>query len=304
MELVLILLTIPAILGVGYGASAVGVLTIPRRRLLNGLAYYIALPALLFTSTADRPISEMFSVRLFVGVVVVMLGTIAIAWVVHRGTSNPGVRSVAIMQSYHTNFGYLGVPLVALIFGELATARAAMILGIGALIQITATVTILTTVIGDGRNVRLVRQIGTNPILIALFLGILTSALSLTPPDIPFHLLQWLGDLALPLALLCTGAALTVTADTFDPRLVSEVILVKIVFMPAFALLVFLGVGADLATVHAGVLMFAMPAAVSTYVFASELGGNREVASINVVATTVASTASLFLVVWILITLT
>ncbi len=50
--------------------------------------------------------------------------------------------------------------------------------------------------------------------------------------------------------------------------------------------------------------MFAMPTAVSTHVFASELGGDRELASINIFTTTLVATGTLFGVVSALFALT
>ena len=46
--------------------------------------------------------------------------------------------------------------------------------------------------------------------------------------------------------------------------------------------------------------MLAMPTAVSTYIYASELGGDRDLASATVVATTVAAVVTLFTIVQLL----
>ena len=51
------------------------------------------------------------------------------------------------------------------------------------------------------------------------------------------------------------------------------------------------------ATFTASVVMLGTPTAVSTYVFAHELGGDEEFASLNVFVTTVASVGTLFLLI-------
>lgn len=305
VELVVALLSMLVILAVGASARYVGLFTPSRREVVNAIAYYIALPALVFSATAAQPLSDIVSTRLVVGVSVAMLATIAIAWLVHQRESDVGVRSVATVQSYHSNFGYLGIPVVAMSFGDLATARAGLILGVGSLIQIAATVTVLSTLTGAAASIREeVRNVLLNPVILTLLLGLSVSAAGLTVPSTPATVIERIGDTALPLALLVVGATFTVQAGTIRYRTLVTVIAVKILVMPAVALAVFLLVGADAATVRAGVVMFAMPTAVSTYVFAVELGGNRHVASLNVVATTVVSIASLLLVVELLTALT
>lgn len=305
MELLVVLLTIPVLLGIGYGAHAAGIFTSPRRETVNAFAYYIALPALLFTSTSARPLKEILSARLLAGVSVAMGGTILLAWVVHRGHPDPQVRSVLVVQSYHTNMAYLGVPLVAIVFGELATARAGLILGVAAILQLTASVSILSTMNGHGTSVRTeVGRILLNPIILAVLAGLVVSTFGLSLPTMPIAVLEHLGDLALPLAVLCVGGSLTHEPGVLGYDTLSAVIAVKILLMPLLAFLVFLALGSDAATLRAGVLMFAMPTAVSTYVFAGELGGNLQVASMNVFATTIVSTASLFVVVQLLFAVT
>jgi predicted permease len=69
----------------------------------------------------------------------------------------------------------------------------------------------------------------------------------------------------------------------------------KICCMPAVAWLVFSALDVPPRTFVAGVTMLAMPTAVSTFVYAGELGGDQQFASTNVFATTVASVGSLFI---------
>ncbi len=53
----------------------------------------------------------------------------------------------------------------------------------------------------------------------------------------------------------------------------------------------------DAATFTASIVMLGMPTAASTYVFATELGGDEEFASLNVFTTTVASIGTLFVLI-------
>lgn len=301
MELFVLLAGMLVVLGVGLGARRVGLLTPPRRERVNAFAYYVALPALILSSTYDQALSAVVSLRLLAGVAVVLAITAATAALVHRRREPAAVRSVAVVQSYHTNLGYLGVPVVATTFGDLATAKATVVLAAASLLQITLTVLVLSTANdADASLAAELRGLLVNPALLSVLVGLAAATVGVALPAALDRGLDALGDTALPLALLCVGASLALEVDEVEYGTVGTVVAIKLLAMPALALAVFALLDADPSTVRAGVAMFAMPTAVSTYVFAAELGGDRELASLNVFATTVGSVASLLIVVRIL----
>lgn len=283
---------------IGTGLRRSGLLNAGRTARLNAVAYYGALPALVFTATYDRNIAAILTPALVVGVVGVLLSMAAIAWLLNRKRNVPARQSVAMIQSYHSNLGYLGLPLVASTFDAEVTAIASVVLGIGSLVQVPITVLVLVTI--NGADTRLVDQLvelATNPVLIALVLGIAIGSLGL-PVAQPITVgLNWLAALALPLALLCVGASVEIDGPSVDLGATGTVIGLKLVVMPALAWLMFSALGVDAATFTAAIVMLGTPTAVSTYVFASELGGDSQFASLNVFATTLASVGSLFVLI-------
>ena len=298
MEVLLRLLALLALLLLGTGLRASGILTASRTSRLNAVAYYVALPALIFVSTYDRSIGDLVSVALVGGILLVLLTMAGIAWVVHQNEETDARRSVAVVQSYHSNLGYLGLPLVAATFDEGVTAIASVILGIGALVQVPLTVAILSMVNGaEASLAEEFRGLATNPVLLALVAGLAVGAAGIGFPAPLVVGLDVLGALALPLALLCTGASLTVDLPSVDYGATGSVVALKILLMPALAWLVFSVLSVDAATFVAGVVMLGTPTAVSTYVFAAELDGDEEFASLNVFATTLVSIATLFVLI-------
>ncbi|WP_435197320.1 AEC family transporter [Natronomonas sp. EA1] len=289
------------LLSVGAGLRAAGILTEHRRDRLTSLAFYVALPALVFSSTVNRSLSEVLVWQLFVGVTVVLLLVAGIGWVVHRENELPARRGVAVVQSYHCNMGFLGVPFVAATFGGVTAGKASLILGIGTLVQVSLTVFLLTRITStDADVVEELRSLVTNPVLLALAFGITGSAVGVALPGVVQSGLDILGGLALPIALPAVGASLTAEDGLVDLPTVSAVTAVKLLVMPLLALLVFVGLDATPTTLRAGVLMLAMPTAVSTYIYSSELGGDGDLASATVLATTVVAVGTLFGVVQVL----
>ncbi|MDS0478510.1 AEC family transporter [Natrinema sp. 1APR25-10V2] len=298
MEVVGRLLALLVVLLFGAGLRATGVLDGRRTELLNAVAYYVALPALIFVSTYDRSIGELLSPALLGGLVFVVITTAGIAWLVHRGRDSSARRSVAIVQSYHSNLGYLGLPLVAATFDASVTAIASVVLGAVTLTQLPVTILVLSTLNGTDASVAAeLRGLATNPVLGTLVAGLVVGSLGLALPSPVATGLEGVGSLALPVALLCVGASLQVDLPSVDVGATAAVVALKIGLMPALAWLVFSILPVDSAAFTAAVVMLGTPTAVSTFVFASELGGDRQFASLNVFVTTLSSVATLFVLI-------
>ncbi|SEP65227.1 AEC family transporter [Natrinema salaciae] len=298
MEVLGRLLALLVVLLVGAGARTTGVLDERRTELLNAVAYYVALPALIFVSTYDRSVVALLSPALLGGLLFVLLATAGLAWLVHRRRDSRAHRSVAIVQSYHSNLGYLGLPLVAATFDPAVTAVASVVLGVVTLTQLPLTILVLSRLNGAGASIRReLRGLATNPVLLTLLAGLAAGSIGLAVPSPVATGLDAVGSLALPVALLCVGASLQIDQPSIDVGAAAAVVALKICLMPAIAWLVFSALPVDPATFTASVVMLGTPTAVSTFVFASELGGDREFASLNVFVTTLASVATLFVLI-------
>jgi hypothetical protein len=295
MDLLARFLFMLGLLGAGVLARAVGVLGERRTERLNSLAFYVALPALVFTSTYAEPLGEIVSPTLIVGLWVVLFATAGLSWVVHSRQADPATRAVAVVQSYHSNFGYLGLPLVAATLGSAAAAKGSLILGVGALTQVPLTILLLVRLTdGEADLARELRTVLTNPVILALSVGLVFSAFRLGVPGPAATGLEWIAELALPIALLCVGASLELELPDRAYGTVGAVVAVKVLAMPAIAWLAFSSLGVDPLTLQAGVVMFGAPTAVSTFIYASELGGDESIASIDIFVTTVVSLGTLF----------
>ena len=288
-------------LAVGAAASGVSVLTEARTETLTAVAFYVALPALVFASTFDRPLRELVSPALLVGFWTVIAATLAAGWLVHRRRAGDARRSVAIVQSYHGNMGFLGLPLVAATLGGEATAIASVVLGLGALTHVPVTVLTLIRINDSDASVSgELLQLAANPVLVSLAAGIAFSVGGVGVPTLAVTGLDAVSTLALPLALLCVGAKLDTELSLSRLRPTTGVVLLKVVWMPLLGWVVFSALGLRSTALAAAVVMLGVPTAVSTYVYTSELGGDESFASMNVLVTTVASLGTLSVLVWLL----
>jgi hypothetical protein len=286
------------VLAAGVGARSVGLLDDVRAGWLTGFAFYVALPALVFSSTAGRRLGEVLEPRLVVGFWAALFVVAGVGWLVHRDEPASAVRSVAVVQSYHCNLGFLGLPIVAAAFGGVATAKASLVLGVGSLTQVPLTLAVFAVLADSATDLRgELRGLLVNPVLLALVAGLASAALGVSVPAGVSTGLDAVAGLALPAALLAIGASLSLDREAVDLSTVGSVVALKMLLMPAVALVAFSLLSADASTTRAGVVMLAMPTAVSTFVYATELGGDADLASANVFVTTVASVATVLAVV-------
>jgi malonate transporter and related proteins len=124
----------------------------------------------------------------------------------------------------------------------------------------------------SGRGI--LRQLVTNPLLVASLGGILFQTLGLgLPPGIE-PALKALGAASLPLGLLCIGAALDFRTARQWAGPVASSSAMKFVAMPLATLMVAIMIGLDGPALTTALLFQTLPTASSAYIMSRQLGGN------------------------------
>lgn len=288
-----VILEILLILGIGLILRRVGILNEHRVDLLNKVAFYIALPALIFHSIYSRSLGEIFSPDLILGFFIVLISILLLGWERFRDIEETGLRSVAITQSYHGNLGYMGLPVVAVALGESAGAKASILVGTGSMIQIVLTTIILVQMNSPKGSLRdNLERVILNPVLLSLIVGLTFSYLNLSLTQTLGDAISLVSDSALPIALLGVGASIKLEVSREDWKIPAEVTTLKIITMPVLGWIVLSIISVDPISLKTGVLMLGMPTAVSTFIYSKELGGDEEFASLNISLTTLFSMIS------------
>lgn len=278
------------LLALGLLGKKAGILTPPRIDVLNKVAFYIALPALIFHSIYKRSLGAIFSLNLLLGFHITLIAILGLGWVIHRRIESRAKRSVAITQSYHGNIGYMGLPIVAMTLGETGGARAGLLLGFGSTTQILLTMSLLVYINSTRPKITdEIKKVIFNPVILSLFFGIAFSLLGLSLPEVLDEGVSWVGRSALPIALLGVGASIELRDHWEDLDILSSVLILKIILMPLLGFLLFTLLGAGTLEVRTGVLMLGMPTAVSTFIYTKEVGGDERLASLNISLTTISS---------------
>ncbi|MDQ0960427.1 malonate transporter [Streptomyces sp. B4I13] len=239
------------------------------------LSYRILLPALFLHSLATADIDDL-PVGALTGALIA--STLAVAALIVACKPLMRLRDDAFTSVFQGGIrfnNYIGVTIAAGLYGTKGVALAAVCNA-----AIVPTVNVLCVLVfaryGTTRPSfpDVVKQLVTNPLVLACTGGILLQALDLGLPPGIGPALQALGTASMPLGLLCIGAALRFGAarSWVAPVLTSSS--AKFALMPAATFLAAQVFGLGSHALIIAVLFQTLPTASSSYIMARQLGGD------------------------------
>ena len=291
-SIVTTILPVFLVMGLGYAIRRKGLVGDTFLEEANRLLYHVCLPCLLFVKIAAVPVDMAFNPLLIVGSMGALVLTFGASYGFARmaGYSNRVV-GVFSQAGSRGNMAYMGLAVIYYGLGEQGLVRAGLLLAC-----LVAPVNILSIMVlsvarsscGGRGLVFWLREFFHNPLIQAAAAGSVVAFFGIHLPGALDAGLDLVAEMTLPLALVAIGGSFAPQPVRFSLD-VLLITLFKNVLMPLCSLLflVWLGVGGvDLA---AGVLLAAMPTAMISYVMASELGGDTQVAGSAILVSTLAS---------------
>jgi predicted permease len=217
-----------------------------------------------------------------------------------------GNRTGAFVQaSFRGNLAFIGVPVVVYSLGNgNGDAVALGLLLLAGMVPFFNIAAVLVLLAGQHRfNLRAVgtvlKKLVTNPLILSCVVGLALAGLGWPLPAMVERTLQPLGRMALPLALLSIGASLDLGKVHGDvaPILAASLIKVGVAPLAGWALGRLVGLsGLEMSVI---LILLACPTAAATYVLADQLGADTQLSAGVIVASTLLSFASLFIVLWL-----
>jgi malate permease and related proteins len=276
---------------------------------LNKLAFWIALPALLFTSASGAAAPDRGTLRLFAVLVVATALITLFAFGASFALRMPANTRGTLMQAaFRGNLAYIGIPVLAYGFSEspgegsdraLATAVIVMVLTM-ALYNILAVV-VLQSSIHSPAGIdwkRSALSIASNPLLLAGVLGLVVPLLQITLPSVVRRALEALGAAAVPIALMCIGGSLATTRLRGRRSWIVTAALLKVAILPCLVFLFARLAGLEPAEQRTALIFASCPTAAAAFVMARQMGGDEALASGSIALSTLLSFVSLGVVLW------
>lgn len=205
-------LTIWLVIGSGWLCAHLGVFDVTVQRSLSKSAFYVGLPALLFTALQKAELARIFSLNVVVSVIAIAI-TLASYLVISRllWKPSPGHQVIGGFASCYVNANNMGVPIAAYVLGD--TSWVAPILMIQILFLQPVGLFILDSEVAkrSGRppswrcNLTIPLR---NPMTIAVVAGLVVNVIGITVPQVLAQPLVLAAGLGVPAMLLAFGVSL------------------------------------------------------------------------------------------------
>lgn len=214
-NLITIILPFFALVVVGYGAVRFSILKQDGIAGINRFVYMFALPALLFSKTAETDIERVLAENTFViAYVFIGLSVFVFGWISARVLLRTGADNCAVagLAGCYGNIGFLGIPVLVSVLGGAAAAPLSIMLLIDVAFFIPFTTALIEASRSDGARAHLwgakFLSIFKNPLIISIALGLAFSATGLGLPAGLGGFTNLLGQAAGPAAMFALGAVL------------------------------------------------------------------------------------------------
>lgn len=255
------------------------------------LIFNFALPALLFTTISKSSLDLTSELdMLLVGIVSTVLVCALMMLVCPFLVQQRSDRGVVIQGAFRSNMGIIGLAYCANAYGDAGIALGSIYLGALTILYNIISVGILNFYLDSKTSFLIVlKGIATNPIILSIIAALTVSEFNIKIPDVFLNSAGYFSQLTLPLALLCTGAALRFTHFKDNAKAASVSVLVKCLVYPGiiiFAAIYFKIEGLTLGVIY---LMSIAPTAAASYVMVRKIGGNHQLAAQIIAISTILS---------------
>ncbi|MHA2787998.1 AEC family transporter [Corynebacterium sp. S7] len=282
------------VIGAGYFLARGGVIGPGKERLMfNRTAFYVATPALLFSSVARSDVSTFFSPVVLV-VTIATFATAALYWILSRlffKQDIPTTTAGAASSSYFNSVN-IGLPISIYVIGDATWVIPVLVVQ---MVLITPFVIAGLSVdeSSSGSRVRkileAIRSGIFSPVVIAPLLGLIIAGMHWTVPDPVMAPLEILGGASIPMILMSFGASLyggKVLVSKPDRPAIITASTLKLAVMPVIAWAVGVAMGLSTELLYASVILAALPTAQNVYNYAATYQRGEVVARDTVFITT------------------
>ncbi|NMD61222.1 UNVERIFIED_ORG: hypothetical protein FNL38_102387 [Nocardia globerula] len=293
------------VIAVGFLLGRLGTLGSQGQCVLGRLVFFVATPALLFTTLASSDLSVIFSPTLAVAsatafAVGALYVVIAKLWL---GRPLPELTIGALSASY-VNSANLGIPIAVFVLGDATFVAPLLLFQIVVYSPIALTILDLTALRGEAEKLSLIDTVTApfkNPIVLAGAAGLIVALIGWVPPRPLMQPFELIGATSVPGALLAFGLSLygvRVLEKGSSPRRdVALASTLKIVVQPVLAyLMAHYLLGIDGHQLFAIVVVSTLPTAQNVFIYASRYRRGMVLARDSAFVTTLASIPAIALV--------
>ena len=215
-------------------------------RMISRYVFFVVLPPFMFVAITARPLNDIFNPEFTLRYELVTLTLFGLAFIVGRYLLKLSRKEASLfsLNASYPNYGYIGVPLALLAFGDDAAVPMAVILVVNNAVLVLLVALFITDETSGGAGSTFVKTMASlvkNPLLMSVVVAMGFSASGLTMPEMPALFLDLLAGAAAPTALFALGIALVGQPVRAAWGELGALALFKLFMHPLMMALVFLG---------------------------------------------------------------
>lgn len=242
------------------------------------LTYYFLFPALLFQSIMRTPITAGNALDLLQASFAVAGVGLALAWLAGPVLKPSPVGLASAAQCGYRFNTYLGLALSASLGGVAGQTTMALLIGFSVPLVNIAAVYGLARQNGS----RLFSELLRNPLVVTTIVALLCNLAGLQLPTPIETALSRMGAAAIALGILCVGASLSWQGGAGYGKLISWILVVKLLALPLVGLALAHLLHFNPLDRSMLVLFCSLPTASATYVLAMRMGGDGRMVAVLV----------------------
>ena len=205
------------LMGLGYLCVMTGLTSRDTTRGMGTFVITIALPAMIVSGMANKPLTESMDIDFLGGYSLASLLVFALGMVLYRQLRKGGraENSMAGLGMASSNSGFIGVSICAMVLGtEVASRAVAMTILVESTLMLPLAMAIADSAARNDeltplrRLMSTFRQLCRSPLLIAIFVGLVLAGFRIPVPAVPMRVIEMLAMAAAPVALFSVGGNL------------------------------------------------------------------------------------------------
>lgn len=279
------------VLMLGIALARVGLITDAFVDAGTKLVFNVTLPSLLFISISKTNLEQTAIIALIGYGLAGTFAAYVLLEMLARTLVRPDTdRGVVVQGAFRSNMAIVGLAYCVNAYGEAGLAAASLYLGfVTILLNILSVVTLNRSLNRHGSWRDNFKAIARNPLIIAILLALPVAWTHVHLPAVLLRTGEYFAQMTLPLALLCTGASLSLEGLRQEPRNAVYSSLGKLLLVPV--LLTAGGFALGFRGMELGILFLlsSAPTAAASYVMARAMGGNASLSANIIVLTTLGS---------------
>jgi len=299
-----------AIIALGAFTKYIGLFDEKSSQIFSNFAFYVALPPMIVTSIIANPIKGLINfdyiIRFEIATLIIFVFSYSVAKFIFKLKNNEN--SVFALNATYSNYGYIGLPLVLLLFGQKAVLPAALIL-VFDIAFVLALVAIFSTNFNNNSGflnfINALKSIIKNPVIISCVIGLLLSFYELNLGKFLEETLNILSGAAVPTALFAIG--IIIVSKSVE-KAYSELIFIsfiKLIIHPLLVILLFVFWSTDslkmldLMWIQVAIIFSCLPVAATVFPVSQYYKTYVLKTSSAIIVTTIISIVTIPFILWI-----